>query len=589
MLKSQSLGLDELRRAYREGLFTPMELVDELLARCAALAHNPIWITLLERDSIKVFVERLEADSFDDLPLYGIPFAIKDNIDLQAVPTTAACEAFRYIPDESAAVVERLLAAGAIPIGKTNLDQFATGLNGTRSPWGAVQNSIDPTYISGGSSSGSAVAVASSLVSFSLGTDTAGSGRIPAAFNNLVGLKPSKGLLSIRGVVPACRSLDCVSIFANSAADVEQVLTVAAGYDEAEPYSRPALALQKPVSPDLRLGIPKAEQLAFFGDDDNHACFDALLERYRQQGVTIVEVDYAPFLEAAGLLYHGPWVAERFAAIEAFCAQHADQLLPVIADIILPADKLTAVAAFKSMYELQACKKRADAELAGVDAILTPTAGTIYTIEAMLADPIQLNTNLGYYCNFMNLLDYCGLAIPAGFNARKLPFGVTLVAGAGRDYSLLRIAQLLQGQGVDTLLSASEPGSIDVVVCGAHMSGMPLNTQLQERQAVLLRQTRTASNYRFYALAGGPPYRPGLIRDESGGVAIEVEVWRMPLQHFGSFMQLIPHPLGIGTVELADGSWCKSFICEASAIDGARDISELGSWRRFIAQQQAQQ
>jgi len=590
----QALSISAIKDAYHNGDFSPEELLEEVLKRCKKHSDNPIWIHQLDDENIKAYLLKLKDKSPEELPLYGIPFAIKDNIDLAGIPTTAACEDYTYIPDQSAFVVQRLLDAGAIPVGKTNLDQFATGLNGTRSPWGAVQNSFNKDYISGGSSSGSSVAVALGLVSFSLGTDTAGSGRVPAAFNNLIGLKPTRGLLSTSGVVPACRTLDCVTVFSLTPEDALTVLSVAEHIDSNDAYSRSGHTQRKPVSHEFRVGVPHADQLQFFGDDDAEALYNNMLVQIMAAGGELVEVDFTPFRDAANLLYQGPWIAERFAAIEDFIGENAGSLLPEIRAIIEPATHFTAVDTFKSIYQLQAYKQLADEIVNSVDFIVTPTAGTIYSIEAMQSDPITLNNNLGYYTNFMNLLDYSALAIPGGFTSKGLPWGVTLFSNAFRDRVLLGYGNRILAQG-ECKLGASDEGAkypainiddsnaIDIVVCGAHMSGMALNDQLTERQAVLVRKTLTASNYRFYALAGGPPYRPGLVRDNINGAAIEVEIWRMPSSHFGSFMKLIPHPLGVGTVELENGQWCNSFICEPCGLEGATDITDLGSWRVFIA------
>ncbi len=590
----QALSLTAVKNAYHNGDFSPEELLEEVLRRCEQHSDNPIWIYQLDDEDIKAYLLKLKNKPPEDLPLYGIPFAIKDNIDLAGIPTTAACEDYTYIPNQSAFVVQRLLDAGAIPIGKTNLDQFATGLNGTRSPWGAVQNSFNKDYISGGSSSGSSVAVALGLVSFSLGTDTAGSGRVPAAFNNLIGLKPTRGLLSTSGVVPACRTLDCVTVFSLTPEDASTVLSVAASVDSNDVYSRSGHTQRKPVCHEFRVGVPNTDNLQFFGDNDAEALYNNMLVQIMAAGGEWVEVDFTPFRDTANLLYQGPWIAERFAAIEDFIGENAGSLLPEIRAIIEPATNFTAVDTFKSIYQLQAYKQFADEIVNSVDFIVTPTAGTIYSIEAMQSDPIALNNNLGYYTNFMNLLDYSALAIPGGFTSKGLPWGVTLFSSAFSDRALLEYGNRILAEGECKLGASDEVAkyyaieiddshTIDIVVCGAHMSGMALNDQLTERLAVLIRKTLTATNYRLYALAGGPPYRPGLIRDNINGAAIEVEVWRMPSDHFGSFMKLIPHPLAVGTVELENGQWCNSFICEPCGLEGATDITALGSWRAFIA------
>ena len=593
-MTDRSLDIASIRAGYLDNAFSVSEVIDDCLDKAAALEAYHIWIRRFTRHELADRLSALEALNPADYPLYGIPFAIKDNIDIAGIPTTAACPAYSYIPQHSSTAVQRLLDAGAVLIGKTNLDQFATGLNGTRSPYGATKNSFNPDYISGGSSSGSAVAVALGLVSFALGTDTAGSGRVPAAFNNLIGIKPTRGLVSTAGVVPACRSLDCVSVLALTVTNGMQALQIMQGQDPNDAFSRTQPSRGKAVTREFTVGVPQADQLTFFGDAEAQHQFSLALEQLKQAGARLQPIDLSPFLQAATLLYQGPWVAERYAAIEAFIETQAEALLPVIRDIILPAKNLSAVAQFKATYALQDLKRRADAELHRVDCIVTPTAGKLYTIEEMLANPIQLNTELGTYTNFMNLLDYSAIALPAGFTSNGLPFGITLFGEAWSDQQLAIYAQWYLNQATRQLGATDvmappehatltgEPPTIDLAVCGAHLSGMPLNGQLKERDAKLLCKTKTAAAYRFYALAGGPPFRPGLVRDAQHGKQIDLEVWRIPAQHFASFVQLIPHPLGIGTVELVDGSWVKSFICEPCALTDAKDITELGNWRAFM-------
>lgn len=434
------LKISTLQAAYQQGL-KPSALIAALLPKLAEDAHG-IWIQQLDSAWLIDYAGKLDAKNPADLPLYGIPFAIKDNIDLAGVPTTAACPDFSYVPAHSATVVQKLLNAGAIPLGKTNLDQFATGLNGTRSPYAVAKNSINPDYISGGSSSGSALAVALGLASFSLGTDTAGSGRVPAAFNHLVGVKPSCGLLSTSGVVPACRTLDSVSIFTKDTADAHKVLDVAQGFDATDAYSKKiTLPVAKAVT---RIGIPCAHQLQFFNDAEYARLFAQAVEQLKAQGFQLVEVDFEPFLNAAQLLYAGPWVAERYHVVAPLLAKPDAQVLPVIKQIVSSADKFSAEDCFKAFYQLAAYKRQAEQILATVDVMLTPTAGTIYKIDDMLINPVQLNSNLGYYTNFMNLLDFAALAVPAGFRPDGLPFGITFFADAGQDLSLLALAQQLE-------------------------------------------------------------------------------------------------------------------------------------------------
>jgi allophanate hydrolase len=590
------LSIAALREQYRAARFTPAQLIDQLLeAADAAQSHN-IWITRLSRDQVMAYVRAIRHRRIEDLPLYGIPFAIKDNIDLAGVATTAGCPEYAYVPQKSATVVQRLLDAGAIPLGKTNLDQFATGLVGVRSPYGACRNSFNPEYISGGSSAGSAVAVALGLASFSLGTDTAGSGRVPAAFNNIVGLKPSLGRLSTRGVVPACRSIDCVSIFALTAEDAARVLDIGEGFDAADPYSRPT---RNQSLAGRRFGVPRTDQLQFFGDEDYSQAFAAAIQRLENLGATRVQIDFAPFLEAANLLYGGAWVAERYAAVGAFLAAQPGAGHAVTRQIIESGMSPSAVMAFQGQYRLMTLKRASEQVWSEVDFLVTPTAGTIYSIAAVEADPIRLNANLGYYTNFMNLFDLAGVAVPAGFRGDGLPFGVTLVGPNSSERGLLAVADRLHRAGVNVAgaLKVSLPGAgaaagsdpppllpgfVPLAVCGAHMSGLPLNHQLLDRGAYLWRSTRTAARYRLLALPGGPPQRPGLVRVGNAGGSIEVEVWAIPAEQIGSLITGIPAPLGLGKIELADGEITLGFICEAHAAAEAVDISAYGGWRAYL-------
>jgi allophanate hydrolase len=588
-----SLLISDLLHGYRSARFTPTEVIGSALRRADRAEQRHVWITRLPHEQVLDLARALEPRSIEELPLYGVPFVIKDNIDLAGVPTTAGCPEYSYVPAKSSTAVQRLLDAGAIPLGKTNLDQFATGLVGTRSPYGACRNSFNAAFISGGSSSGSAVAVATGLASFALGTDTAGSGRVPAAFNNIIGLKPSAGRISTRGIVPACRSLDCVSIFAMTSEDAARVLSVVEGFDSDDPYSRTlgARAIQG-----QRFGVPRRDQLCFFGDDEYARLFDQAWMRVASLDGVLVEVDLSPFWDAARLLYEGPWVAERYAAIEDFINLHEDAMHPVTRRIIEAGKSISAVDAFKAQYRLRALKRASERIWDEVDVLLTPTAGTIYEVARVDADPIGLNTTLGYYTNFMNLLDLTGVAIPAGFRSDGLPFGVTLVGRNGTDYALLALADRLHHACVKRLGAMdwdipapwqSPPtvaeGFLPVAVCGAHMDGLVLNSQLRERGGYLIRATQTAANYRLFALPGGPPERPGLVRVREGGAAIDVEVWAVRSADFGSLVSNIPAPLGIGTVELRDGEKVPGFLCESYAADGAVDITQFGGWRAYCA------
>ncbi|WP_289083686.1 allophanate hydrolase [uncultured Spongiibacter sp.] len=596
-----TLSRRSLHQAYRDGSLTPRKLMAEIAARCDALKDHNIWIYRLSAAELEPYLQTLDGHSPDSLPLFGLPFAIKDNIDLAGVPTTAACDAFSYTPSQSATVVQALIAAGAIPVGKSNLDQFATGLVGTRSPWGACKNSVDRDMISGGSSSGSAVAVAKGLACFSLGTDTAGSGRVPACFNNLVGLKPSIGLLSATGMVPACRSLDCMTVFALNVDDAHAVLSVAEGEDASDAYSRANPFGNRSRhygrhAGKLRLGVMPAEQLAFFGHAGYEQAYQQSLAALAEDDeIELIEVDMSAFLDAAKLLYEGPWVAERYLACSPLIEEQPDALLPVTRTIISGGAAPSARDAFSFQYRLKALRKLAQATLDSVDALLTPTAPRPYSIAELDADPIGLNSNTGYYTNYMNLFDLCGLALPTAFTDDGFPFGLTLVAEAFGDRKLLSIGNRLQqrfalplGAEKRAFEALSENAStaaerVDVVVCGAHLDGQPLNWQLRERGATLQLCTQSAPYYQLYALPGGPPLRPAMVLAESGqGQAIEVEVWSMPLAELGSFVAGIPAPLGIGKVRLADGRLCPGFICEQSGIHGATDISHFGGWRAYL-------
>jgi allophanate hydrolase len=593
------LDISWLRSAYADGATTPTQIVEEVYSRLGAHGALSIWIHLVSKADALRRAEDLEADtSARTLPLYGVPFAVKDNIDVVGMPTTAGCAAFAYTPSETAFVVQCLLDAGAILIGKTNLDQFATGLVGMRSPFGACSSVFDKDYISGGSSSGSAVAVATGLVSFSLGTDTAGSGRVPAAFNNLIGLKPTRGLVSASGVVPACRTLDCVSIFALTAADAQTVLRITGKFDRADAYSRPSPSTG-PVSfstTHFRFGVPAASSLEFFGDEAAKDLYESAVKALVALGGEKVEIDYEPFRAAANLLYSGPWVAERLAAIESFVTEHADDMHPTVHQIISGARRHSAVDTFSNAYRLADLKRQTESQWSHIDILMLPTTGTIYTKDAVENDPIKLNTNLGYYTNFVNLLDLTAVAVPAGFRENGLPFGVSLIGPAFSDDALLRLAdrfhrmQSLKTGSHLREVSSTRPidhpecpaGYVSIAVVGAHLAGQPLNYQLTERNSYLIKTAHTAANYRLFALSNTTPPKPGLVRTPGfDGSGIELEVWAMPEASFGGFVASIPPPLSIGTVELSDGSQVKCFLCEPFAIDGSLDITGFGGWRAF--------
>jgi allophanate hydrolase len=602
-LPCASLTLDSVKKCCANGGVGVISVLDGLLDRIESRDDNAIWIHRLPREAVLAQARSLQSRDPGELPLHGVPFAVKDNIDVEGLPTTAGCPEFAYTARKTATVVRRLQEAGAILIGKTNMDQFATGLVGARSPYGACRNPFDNNYIAGGSSSGSAVAVATGCVSFALGTDTAGSGRVPAAFNNIVGLKPTRGLLSAAGVVPACQSLDCVSVFSLTADDALQIARIAAGYDESDPYSRPQakyVSLNSIAPPEkFRFGVPQESQLEFFGDNESRRVFEAAIKHLEDMGGEKTEIDFGPFLKAARLLYEGPWVAERYAAVAEFIATNPGAVLPVIRKILERGMNLSAAEAFLAQHTLMRLRQETRGIMASIDMLVTPTAGTIYTIAEIEAEPIRLNSNLGYCTNFMNLLDMCAVAVPAGFLPSGLPFGVTFAGPTFSESTLCAIAARFHravgvelgatGQKISTpeinphQLPANDDAHVLLCVNGAHMSGLPLNHQLTGRGARLIGKVRTAPAYRLYAFENFDPPRPGIIRQDGGGYSIEAEVWKVPMEHFGSFVAGIPAPLGVGTVELDNGEYVKGFLCEAYAAQRGRDISNLGSWRAYLA------
>lgn len=592
------LRLATLRAAYLAGTTTPRDLCRTLRQRALALnSEYALFIHLLSEAEQEPYLQALEAQSPQDLPLYGIPFAIKDNIDLALVPTTAACPAYAYVPEQSATLVTQLIALGAVPVGKTNLDQFATGLNGTRSPYGACRNSVHPDYPAGGSSAGSALAVALGVASFALGTDTAGSGRVPAALNNLVGLKASKGLLSAAGVVPACRTLDCVTFFTASAQEASQLLALSARHDRRDDYARAnpqwnaGTAFGVP-RPGFRFGVP--QQLEFLGCEESPVLFAETKARLIALGGEPVDIDFSPFLAAARLLYDGPWVAERYITAETLLHAQPESVLPVIRAVLSSAPGYNAAETFRAQYRLQALKAQCDAIMADLECVLTPAYPRPVTLAELASEPVKRNSDLGYYTNFMNMLDYAAVAVPAGTLRNGLPWGVTLFGRVFTDQYLLSLADSLQRQqglalvGGQSMTDAAPSrmaanDRVRLVVCGAHLSGQPLNGQLTARGGRCVSQTVSSPDYRLYALAGGPPLRPGMVRVNEGGAAIAVEVWELPSAEVGSFLDGIPAPLGLGKVQLASGEWLTGFICGAHGLDGAQDITAFGGWRAYLA------
>ncbi len=593
----------EILNAYRGGAVKPEDIVARSFARIRAHGDPAIFIALREEADVLAEARALARTADKTLPLYGIPVAVKDNIDVKGQPTTAACPAYSYPPSKDATAVARLREAGALIVGKTNLDQFATGLVGVRTPYGIPRNLFDAKLIPGGSSSGSAIAVGAGLVPLALGTDTAGSGRVPAAFSNIVGLKPSRGLVSMAGVVPACRTLDCVSVLALTVDDAMAMLRVIAGPDAADPFSRPRPVHAIGPMPDgLTLGVPLPGQRLFFGDRASAAAYEAALARLGELGAKIVEIDIEPFYAAARLLYEGPWVAERYLIARALIASSPESLHPVTRQVILAGAHGTTADAFAAFYQLEELRRVSDHTFRSIDALVLPTAPTIYTIEAVLADPIGLNSRLGTYTNFVNLLDLCALAVPAAMRPDGTPFGVTLLAPAGEEAALAAIGREFHDATglplgalkhpqppLSRLPAAPAEGEIPFAVVGAHLSGMPLNGELRAAGARLIERTATAPHYRLYALAGTRPAKPGLLRVKSGaGAAIEVEVWALSETAFGRFVAAVPPPLSIGTLELDGGRSVKGFLVEAAAIAGARDISSFGGWRVFMSQEKAE-
>ncbi|RBP11208.1 allophanate hydrolase [Roseiarcus fermentans] len=576
--------------------------VEEVYRRIAAHDDPALFITLRAEADALAAARRLMEQGPQGRPLYGVPFAVKDNIDVAGMPTTAACPAFAYTPARSAFVVEALERAGAIAIGKTNLDQFATGLVGVRSPYGVPRNALRSDLIPGGSSSGSATAVGAGLVPFSLGTDTAGSGRAPAALNGIVGLKPSLGALSATGVVPACRTLDTISIFALDVASAFAVFQAAAGYDEEDAWSRGFARPELSAFPrGIQFGVPRAEDLEFFGDAEAEAAFARDVAAVDALGGRIVEFDLAPFAEVARLLYEGPWVAERYAAVKALIETNPEALHPVTRAIIAGAKQFDAVATFEAFYRLRALRRKAEQALSAFDVMLVPTIPRLYTVAEVLAEPVLLNSRLGTYTNFVNLLDLCAIATPSGVRGDGLPSSVTLIAPAGADGLVAGLAAAIQansgapmgatgfpaptaGTPAPTTPSATPPGRIALAVVGAHLAGLPLNRELVDLGAAFVGEAETTPDYRLYALAGARPPKPGLLRVPDGeGAAIRAEVWALDAQGFGAFVAKIPAPLGIGTVRLAGGSSVKGFLVEPEGVFGATDISSFGGWRAFLA------
>ncbi|WP_010543573.1 allophanate hydrolase [Sphingomonas elodea] len=564
------------------GRRSAVAVIEDVLARLDAYdAIQPaVWISRFEPDALRAAAAAVDARvaAGETLPLAGVPFAVKDNIDLAGLATTAACPAFAYQPEQSATVVAKLVAAGAVPVGKANLDQFATGLNGTRSPYGIPRNAYNRAWVSGGSSSGSAVAVAAGLVAFALGTDTAGSGRVPAAFNHLVGLKPSKGRWSSAGLVPACRTLDCITVFAGTTSDAALVDSIAAGFDATDSLSRDLPDLHRARR---RIGVPRPEQCRWFGDIESEHLYRQALASLDAE---LVEIDLAPLDEAARLLYDGPWVAERTAALQGLLLENPDAIHPVVREIVDQGFGYSAVDAFTGAYRLAELARMAEAMWDQVDLLALPTVPTSYRVAEMLAAPIALNASLGTYTNFVNLLDMAAIAVPTGAHASGVGFGVTLMGPAGTDRALVEAANAFfpAPASPPPLDLEGRMETVKLAVVGAHLEGMPLHWQLTSRDAKFVTATTTAPTYKLYAMAESVPPKPALVHSEDGA-AIALEVYELDMAAFGSFVAEVPPPLAIGTVTLADGSMVKGFVAEPRAMTGAEDITALGGWRAYIA------
>jgi allophanate hydrolase len=586
--------LPALKQAYQAGT-TPADVIEEIFNRLEAVNDPGIFIHLCDKDSLIAQANAL--GPYDpDMPLWGIPFAAKDNIDVAGIPTTAACPAYAYTPDKDAFVIAKLRAAGALMIGKTNLDQFATGLVGVRTPYGAPLNSVDPDIVPGGSSGGSGVIVGHGIVTFSLGTDTAGSGRVPAALNNIVGLKPTLGTLSASGVVPACRTLDTVSIFAMTVDDAYKVYSVAQEFDPADAYSKQIVHQDMfATSTPIRVGVPDQASIEFFGDTIQAEAFARDVALLETLGVEITHINFEPFYNIARMLYQGAWVAERYTVIEALLADDPNAVHPVTKQIITHAMTMSAADTFRGMYRLADLKRMAEPLLAGLDALCVPTIPRFYSVKDLEVDPVTPNNNFGTYTNFVNLLDMCGIAVPTAPRSDGRPGSITLLAPAGMDATVASLARYFETDCERTLgaskfaltdppdLPVKVSDRIELAVCGAHMSGLPLNAQLTDLGATFVREAKTAAKYHFYALAGGAPARPGLIRSEKAkATSIVLEIWSVPKSEVGAFLEQIPAPLGIGSIELSDNSWVKGFLCEKSGVEGATDISHFGNWRKFL-------
>ncbi|MDG4840122.1 allophanate hydrolase [Micromonospora sp. WMMD967] len=592
---SETVGsFSALRSAYLSGATTPVEQAERLVAELAGQDAGPVWISTVAADDLRAHAAWLTRHRDPaDLPLYGIPFAVKDNIDVAGMATTAGCPDFAYRAAEDAPVVRRLLDAGALLVGKTNLDQFATGLTGARSPYGSCESVFGGGLVSGGSSSGSAVAVASGQVSFALGTDTAGSGRVPAALNGIVGLKPTRGLLSTAGVVPACRSLDCVSVFATDVADAVEVLQTARGVSTTDPWGRalPAERASGGAPGTLRLGVPRAEDLEFFGDEGQSERFDTGVRRLSNLVAATRPVPLDDFFAAGDLLYQGPWVAERLVGLGEFLRRHPDSVLPVTRTVLETGWRYDAVDAFRGQHRLRELRARVDRRWREIDVLVVPTVGTTFTLDEIAEDPIGRNAMLGRYTQFANLLDLAAVTVPNGFTDDGRPASLTLLGPAFSDLTLARLAAALTADG-----EAPPPPAADdappaaaqtlIAVVGRHLSGESRNGELTGRGATLVGAARTAPLYRLYRLeTSDGEGLPGLVRvtpADAHGQPIDVELWSLPSSTVGELLAGVPAPLSLGWVRLHDGRDVLGFLCEAYAAGPPTvDISAAGGWRAY--------
>lgn len=569
-MKRHGLTIEKLKKGYRSGAFTVQEILAQVRETMEETKQYNIWIHVLTEEEQKPYVDALMKMDPAVTPLWGVPFAIKDNIDLADVPSTAACKEFEYVPEKSAFIVERLIKAGAIPVGKTNMDQFATGLVGTRSPYGETHNAYREELISGGSSSGSAVSVALGMAAFSLGTDTAGSGRVPAMLNNLVGLKPSVGSWSARGVVPACESIDCPSVFANTIEDAALVNEILHAEDKEYRYSKAFAPIEKKQPKTVYVPM---EEPTFYGDfaEQYREGFHKAISHMEKLGYTVKPYDTKRLSEAALLLYGGPYVTERYAGLKDFILEHEDAFFPVTRTIICGGtqDDWKAADLFNAMHTMAEIKKETHNALKD-SVLILPTSGGTFTREQVDADPIATNSKMGLYTNHCNLLDLCAIAIPSDFLEENLPFGFTAFAISGEDGMLETFAE--------TYINSKKQETMTIAVCGLHMRGFALEHQLTDLDATYLKTVKSAACYRMYEL-DTTPAKPGMIMDKTNGKALEMELWSIPVSKVGAFLAQIPAPLGLGKIRLEDGTSTTGFICEPYAVAGAKDITDCGGWR----------